>query len=497
MFLPLSLATLGDLPKNKVASGAGFYNLTRQLGSSIGIAIITTALAYREAVHRSVLVVHEGLGNPGTIRRLGALRGALVRASSDPAAVHRQALKMLDLGIDGQAMLLSFADVFRLRRDPPSPFRFPCCSCSGAERTRPPWRPPIEPSHRHDHRNQANPGNRGTPKRLGPAARIVIGIAIAAAVVWLAHFLFDFYFYQETDDAYVAGHVHQVSAQVDGTVAAVLVSDNQAVTAGEVLARLDPLEFQLAVEKNQAGASQAEAEEAQASAAAAQAGAQFAGAQARTVEAAAQVTQAKVQLDLAQLNRGRARQLFHDGGAVTQSDLDNAESSFNGAQGRHGGGRGQCPGRRGGGCLGQGGNGNPPKPRRSRPGPRRWPSGRRWPMRCAQARLREDRRAGRDGRMGNLQRRGRQPGSGRPGSFSRLVEPHLWIVANFKETQLARVRAGLPVEISIDALPGRQFHGTVESVAPASGAQFALLPPDNATGNFHQGRPEGAGQDRA
>ena len=113
MFLPLSLATLGDLPKNKVASGAGFYNLTRQLGSSIGIAIITTALSYREAVHRSVLVVHEGLGNPGTIRRLGALRGALARASSDPAAVHRQALKMLDLGIDGQAMLLSFADVFR------------------------------------------------------------------------------------------------------------------------------------------------------------------------------------------------------------------------------------------------------------------------------------------------------------------------------------------------------------------------------------------------
>ncbi len=112
MFLPLSLATLGDLPKDKVASGAGFYNLTRQLGSSIGIAVITTVLAYREAVHRTVLVVHEGEGNPGMIRRLGSLRGALARASSDPSAVRMRALKMLDMGIDGQAMLLSFADVF-------------------------------------------------------------------------------------------------------------------------------------------------------------------------------------------------------------------------------------------------------------------------------------------------------------------------------------------------------------------------------------------------
>jgi DHA2 family multidrug resistance protein len=113
MFLPLSLATLGDLPKGQVASGAGFYNLTRQLGSSIGVAIITTVLSYREAVHRTVLVVHESLGNPGTLRRLGVLQGALSRASSDPAGVRMRALKILDAGIDGQAMLLSFADVFR------------------------------------------------------------------------------------------------------------------------------------------------------------------------------------------------------------------------------------------------------------------------------------------------------------------------------------------------------------------------------------------------
>jgi DHA2 family multidrug resistance protein len=112
MFLPLSLATLGDLPKDKVASGAGFYNLTRQLGSSIGIAIITSLLAFREVVHRTVLVQHEGVGDPGTMRRLGFLQAAFSRASSDPVAVHRRALKLLDIGIDQQALLLSFSDIF-------------------------------------------------------------------------------------------------------------------------------------------------------------------------------------------------------------------------------------------------------------------------------------------------------------------------------------------------------------------------------------------------
>ena len=112
MFLPLSLATLGDLPKDKVSSGSGFYNLTRQLGSSIGIAIITSVLAYREVVHRTVLVQHEGLGDPGTLHRLGLLHGALARTSSDPVGIHMRALKILDFAVDQQALLLSFADIF-------------------------------------------------------------------------------------------------------------------------------------------------------------------------------------------------------------------------------------------------------------------------------------------------------------------------------------------------------------------------------------------------
>ena len=65
-----------------------------------------------------------------------------------------------------------------------------------------------------------------------------------------------------------------------------------------------------------------------------------------------------------------------------------------------------------------------------------------------------------------------------------LVPREVWVVANFKETQLTHMRVGQSAEITVDAIPDRVFRGTVESFSPASGAQFAMLPPDNATGNF-------------
>jgi membrane fusion protein (multidrug efflux system) len=65
-----------------------------------------------------------------------------------------------------------------------------------------------------------------------------------------------------------------------------------------------------------------------------------------------------------------------------------------------------------------------------------------------------------------------------------LVQSDIWVQANYLETQLGRIRAGDPAEIRADAFPGVTFRGKVDQVAPASGSQFALLPPDNATGNF-------------
>src|SRR5260370_40370964 len=62
--------------------------------------------------------------------------------------------------------------------------------------------------------------------------------------------------------------------------------------------------------------------------------------------------------------------------------------------------------------------------------------------------------------------------------------PNVYVIANYKETQLTRVKPGQPVDITADSFPNQKLHGRVERVSPASGSQFALLPPDNATGNF-------------
>jgi len=65
-----------------------------------------------------------------------------------------------------------------------------------------------------------------------------------------------------------------------------------------------------------------------------------------------------------------------------------------------------------------------------------------------------------------------------------LVQKQIWVQANYRETQLSRIRPGDPAEIRVDAFPGVVLKGYVQEIAPASGSQFALLPPDNATGNF-------------
>ncbi len=112
MFLPLSIATVGGLPKDKIASGTGFYNLTRQLGSSIGIAAITTMVAHREATHRASLVERITLSSPATLTRLHWFQAAFARHSASPGFIRREAFKAVDAIVNGQAALKAYADIF-------------------------------------------------------------------------------------------------------------------------------------------------------------------------------------------------------------------------------------------------------------------------------------------------------------------------------------------------------------------------------------------------
>jgi DHA2 family multidrug resistance protein len=107
MFLPLSLATLGPLPRQDVGAGSGFYNLTRQLGGTFGIAVLTVVLERQQAVHRSQLVQHLASTNPLLLQRLEVLT-RLSGGGSDAA------LQLLSRQVDQQAALLAYGDVFRL-----------------------------------------------------------------------------------------------------------------------------------------------------------------------------------------------------------------------------------------------------------------------------------------------------------------------------------------------------------------------------------------------
>ncbi|MDM9581070.1 hypothetical protein [Nostoc sp. GT001] len=114
MFLPLSLAVLGPLPKPDISAGSGFYNLTRQLGGSIGIALLTTLLDRREAFHRAILLAKLSPYDPETSMRLDALNGALQGQGMDATTAQQQALALLSQTVDTQAAVLSYADCFRV-----------------------------------------------------------------------------------------------------------------------------------------------------------------------------------------------------------------------------------------------------------------------------------------------------------------------------------------------------------------------------------------------
>lgn len=113
MFLPLSLATLGSIPKEDISAGSGFYNLTRQLGGSIGIAILTTLLDQREAFHQAILLSKLTPYNPETSQRLAALTALFQSRGSDAATAQQQAIASLSQLVNTQAAILSYADIFR------------------------------------------------------------------------------------------------------------------------------------------------------------------------------------------------------------------------------------------------------------------------------------------------------------------------------------------------------------------------------------------------
>jgi membrane fusion protein (multidrug efflux system) len=318
------------------------------------------------------------------------------------------------------------------------------------------------------------------PARLSRTQTWILVILAAVVCAWLARFAYHLWKYEETDDAYASGHVHQISAQVNGQIAEVLARENQTVHAGDLLVRLDPLEFAIGSKKAAAALAEAEAAAAEIKSAQAQAEADLAQARARARQAEAQTEQARAQLALAQLTLDRDNRMAQDR-ALAPSELDTARADFAAASAAVRAASANDDSLKAGVLAATARREAALAQAKSAAAA----------IDLAQAAAQDAQRqlsyveirSPADGRIGNKNVEiGNRIQIGQ--TLMVVVEPEIWFEANYKETQLAHIRAGQPAEVKIDAIPDHTFTGRVESVAPASGAEFALLPADNATGNF-------------
>ena len=316
----------------------------------------------------------------------------------------------------------------------------------------------------------ATAASAAAPAATPPNKRVIGILAVIALVVlgvggrmWYrsTHFV-------ETENAYVSGHVHPVSSRIAGVVTRVLVEDNQTVKAGDVLAELDPADQRVRVEQIEAQIASAGQQVLQADAQVAQVKAQASGARAQVVQSQSQLLRAKQ--DAARFGQLFTTQMK----AVSKAELDAANAAQAGAVAD---------------LAARSDNALAAQAQISAAG-----AGRdviKAQITVLQTQLKDARQqlaynqiiAPVDGRIG---KRSMEVGARvQPGQqLAALVQEDVWVTANFKETQLAGIVPGQAVHVTIDAMPDHPLVGRVDSFAPASGNQFALLPADNATGNF-------------
>ncbi|MGW8706523.1 HlyD family secretion protein [Brevundimonas sp. NPDC055814] len=271
---------------------------------------------------------------------------------------------------------------------------------------------------------------------------------------------------QTTDNAYVRGQVTIISPQVSGYVTSVEVQDFQTVKQGQLLATIDDRIYRQRLEQAQASLHSAEA--ALANSAQSQASARGSVAQTRAAIAAAQSAAAKARADAT-----RVGALF-EGGWVAQAQVDTAQNALRAAEA-------QLAEAHAAEDVAQTGVTSAVVNRGSLEAA---VENARAQVRLAQIDLDNTRiEAPRDGRLGEVTvRQGQQAAVGT--QFMALVPDVVWVTANMKETQMRDVRVGQPVEITVDALGGRVLTGKVERISPATGSEFSVIRPDNATGNF-------------
>lgn len=296
---------------------------------------------------------------------------------------------------------------------------------------------------------------------------------LAAMVLALLGLLFAGYWYlhgryfESTDNAYLQSEVTGISSKLSGYISEVLVTDNQSVKAGQLIARLDDREFQCQVAEAQADLHLIQATIENLAATRVQQLSLIQQAEARVASAEAEQLRARQQVQrIGQLNQRHysSQDSLDEVRAslqVTQAQMQEAKAALQAARELLL-------------VLDAEAKQNQAKLALSE-------------AKLAQARLElgyTELRAPADGIIGKRSlREGLYVQSGM--QVASLVPlQQVWVEANFKETQLAHMQPGQKVEVILDAYPDQPVEGIIDSLAPATGAKFALLPPENATGNF-------------
>jgi membrane fusion protein (multidrug efflux system) len=300
--------------------------------------------------------------------------------------------------------------------------------------------------------------------RKHPIAMVVclglIVIGVLAGIAWYLHARH----YESTDDAFIDGRPVLMSPQVTGSIISVDVTDNQIVKKGDLLATIDARNYQAAVNQADAQIRQNEATERNFEA-------QIAGQKAQVDQATQQVTQAEAALKFATDENTRYQDLVQKGAGTVQR-AQQASSDFNGKQAAlDAATAAKVSAERQIDVLNAQKVGAAAQLDQSKAQKDR-----------ADADLqRTELRATVDGRVTKLT--AAVGALAAPGQAIMIVVP-LDVTANFKESQLADMRVGQPVDIRIDAFGGRILAGQVNSVQAGSGTAFSLLPAENATGNY-------------
>ncbi len=305
------------------------------------------------------------------------------------------------------------------------------------------------------------------PAQLQRRLSIFVALVVLIALCLFGHWLLVGRFHEDTDNAYVQGEITRVSSQLGARIERVLVTDNQHVEKGQLLLTLETADFQLALERARAALATREAELAQAQSRLDQQGSLIAASQADVSAGQANLSRTQIDLSRAQtlrkpgyVSEERVTTLSADS-RVARSQLSKAEADLS-AQ------RLQVD------AL-------------SADIKRLQAQIANAKTEIAQAELNLTRTEIHAPISGTIGQRSSKAGQVvQAGAYLLSIVPSddIWVQANFKETQIGKMQAGQSAELTFDAYPDTPIEARIDSLFAASGAQFSLLPPDNATGNF-------------